>query len=370
MIGRILNWSFEERLLRVVRGSLGKEVERGIPVFWIKGRETWLCDMDGSLHSLEWEWGDERLQSGDVLTIGENGKMNRSYSADSGEVDIFVTNQCNSNCVMCPLSETVRRQEQKNYLNWLWNFIRILPENIEYINITGGEPTLRKKEFLKIMEYLRDYFQYSGFQLLTNGRSLADHRFLKELLQYAPRGIRFAVPLHASNPLIHDAITQSDGSFRQTDRGIRNLLSQGQKVEIRLVVSGKNINELEKTAAYIVEEYPGVFCVNFVAMEMMGSAAVHREELWVDYPEVFRKAEPAVRMLIENGVDVQLYNFPLCAVKKGYWPLAVKSITDYKIRYMPDCDFCRVKEICGGFFMSTKQLMKPKVWPVGKEYEG
>ena len=39
------------------------------------------------------------------------------------------------------------------------------------------------------------------------------------------------------------------------------------------------------------------------------------------------------------------------------------------VRYMPECEFCKVKEICGGFFASTKQLMKPEVWPIGQDDE-
>ena len=68
--------------------------------------------------------------------------------------------------------------------------------------------------------------------------------------------------------------------------------------------------------------------MNFIAMEMMGCAAVHKDELWVDYPIVFKKMKSAIDCLISHGIDVQLYNFPLCAVERGYWHIAVKSITD------------------------------------------
>ena len=367
MIGRILNWDFGEQLVRA--GNEADGSKDGIPELWMDDGKVVFRDSNGALHSLDWKEGDEKINVRDILTIRPDGIISRNYAAQSGEVDIFVTNQCNSNCIMCPLSETVRRQEQRDYFSWLWKFIHILPNDLEYVNVTGGEPTLLRQHFFEIMEYLKNTFSYAGFQLLTNGRSLADKRFLKRLLECSPRNMRFAIPIHASKESVHDAITQSKGSFQQTNQGIHNLLNEGQKVEIRLVVSKKNINELKETAKYIVSEYKGIFCVNFIAMEMMGSAAVYREELWVNYPEVFQKAEKAVKIFIENGIDVQLYNFPLCAVKKGYWPLAVKSITDYKVRYMPECEFCKVKEICGGFFASTKQLMKPEVWPIGQDDE-
>ena len=197
MVGRIVDWNFGERLLRVICGLPEKDLETGIPIFWITEEGPVFRDADGSRYPLKWECGDEELQTGDVLTIGQDGKISRNYSADSGEVDIFVTNHCNSNCVMCPLSETVRRQEQKYYLGWLWD-LSVFCRMMWSISIYGREPTLRKKDFLEILEYLKGKFRYSGFQLLTNGRSLADEMFLKQVLVRTPRGMRFAIPLHAS----------------------------------------------------------------------------------------------------------------------------------------------------------------------------
>lgn len=171
------------------------------------------------------------------------------------DVDIFVTNHCNSNCIMCPLSETVRKKVNQRHIEEVFQKIDELPENVEYINVTGGEPTLVGNEFFDIMEKLKNKFQNSGFQLLTNGRSFADFEFLKRLLPCLPYGIRFAIPLHASNAKLHDQITRSKGSFGQTDQGIKNLLICQQKVEIRIVVSKKNIEDLLNTAKYITEQY-------------------------------------------------------------------------------------------------------------------
>lgn len=365
-IGQILNWELGEQLavfeywkstvqLSDHRNRLLLDSDTNL-FFYQKGWKTSLLK-----YSIEFS----EIKENDILSISEEGYITKIHSADSQEVDIFVTNKCNSNCIMCPLSETVRRGNGSNDLKWILEFIHILPDNVNYVNITGGEPTLVKDDFFEILLVLKRKFQYSGFQLLTNGRSMADENFLKRMLSCLPNGIRFAIPVHASNPKIHDAITNVEGSFRQTNRGIKNLLKYCQKVEVRIVVSQKNVDILTETAEYIVANYKGLFCVNFIAMEMMGSAAVHKEELWVDYPKVFRKAKGAIDILVKNGIDVQLYNFPLCAVDRGYWHIAAMSITDYKIRYMDECEKCKVKDICGGFFFSTKQLMKPKVTPIG-----
>lgn len=367
MLGKIIGWEQGERLVRYIQD--GDIVDKSdtmcaIPSNKLEikiGRKTFVYPVD----NME----KDQYDRNDVFQISGKGEITKVYSSKNQEVDIFVTNKCNSNCVMCPLPENVRRKNQSQQSDWIKNYIRALPEEIGYINITGGEPTLARKDLFEILLLLKEKYQYSGYQLLTNGRSVGDKRFLQQLLQYTPTGIRFAIPLHSSIESIHDGITNSVESFRQTDQGIKNLLHSGQKVEIRIVVSRKNIDTMEETARYIREYYQGIFCVNFIAMEMMGNAAVHKNELWIDYEEAFQRIKKAITILIHGGIDVQLYNFPLCAVEHGYWYLAVKSITEHKIRYMEECTSCVVKNICGGFFVSTKTLMKPEVKPIIEEYK-
>ena len=160
--------------------------------------------------------------TGDIVSVAENGFYRVLHDVYRPEVDIFVTNQCNSNCIMCPLPESVRRQYNKTHMEWLDKYIDYLPEGIRYINVTGGEPTLAKDAFLETMTSLRKKFLRADFQLLTNGRSLADIIFLERVIESCPSGIRFAIPIHSSNPDIHDAITRTKGSFLQTDCGINN----------------------------------------------------------------------------------------------------------------------------------------------------
>ena len=308
----------------------------------------------------------EGLSYGDILSVSPTGNTSVYYKAGTKEIDIFITNHCNSNCIMCPLSNAARRKKDEGQIEWIWEYIDLLPENIEYVNITGGEPTLKKEAFLATMARLTKKFNYSDFQLLTNGRSCADRQFLSAILKVSPKGMRFAIPIHAGEPSLHDYITQVKGSFYQTDAGVRNLLSANQKVEIRVVVSKINVEKLYQVAQFITSRYKGLFCVNFIGMEMMGNAAVNRKALWVDYDRAFKEAKGAIDHLVKNGIDVQLYNFPLCSVDEGYWSIVARSITDYKIRYMKECNQCEVKEICGGFFFSTKQIIHPAVMPIIK----
>lgn len=362
-IAEVLNWSFGEKL--VLYKANPDEVDDRPTMLALNGKFWYLCHKE-FVKELAMNGDCTELEDGTIIAVAEDGGIEPLHHQEQKEIDLFVTNKCNSNCIMCPVSEYVRKKNESWHMRWIENYIGVLPDDTPYINVTGGEPTLALDNFFRVMSLLKDKFQHSDFQILSNGRAFSDLDFLDAALKHIPMGSRFAIPLHCSIGWVHDEITQSNGSFLQTSVGIRNLLKRGQKVEIRVVVSRKNFQHLCQTAQYIAKKFHGVFCVNFIAMEMMGNAAINREKLWIDFDEAFCAARPAIDLLVKEGIDVQLYNFPLCAVSRGYWQLAAKSISDYKIRYMEECGECSVKGICGGLFYSTKQIMKPKVRPIMK----
>ena len=49
-----------------------------------------------------------------------------------------------------------------------------------------------------------------------------------------------------------------------------------------------------------------------------------------------------------------IYNHQLCLLDRGLWSFAVKSISDWKNEYHPECLRCNEINACGGFFFSAK----------------
>ena len=82
------------------------------------------------------------------------------------------------------------------------------------------------------------------------------------------------------------------------------------------------------------------------------------------YRDAFEAIKPAVSILMMAGIDVGLYNYPLCAVEQGYWPLCARSISDYKIRYARDCEACVVRDACGGLFAGSKHIAEADIEPI------
>ncbi len=300
----------------------------------------------------------DEFNEDDVLSINEMGIISHLYRSDSDDNAIVFTMQCNSNCVMCPCSETSRKKGFLSSAEYIKELLRYIPEHARYLTLTGGEPTLLKDDFFVVMEYIKQTRGNTHFQLLTNGRVFGDYSFTKMFVECLPQSIELGIPLYGYNEETHDSITRSPGSFKQTVIGIHNLLHHNIDVELRIVLTKQNIDYIEKVVAYIVKYLSGVRCVNFMGLELMGNAAKNMDMVWLPYDVMFQKAEKAIKMLIEHGMDVKLYNFPLCAVKKEYWVLCAKSISDYKIEYDDLCSECKVREICGGIFDSTKRMAK------------
>jgi radical SAM protein with 4Fe4S-binding SPASM domain len=56
-----------------------------------------------------------------------------------------------------------------------------------------------------------------------------------------------------------------------------------------------------------------------------------------------------------------IYNHQLCLIEPRAWPYAVRSISDWKNEYHPECQTCNVLDRCGGFFYSARYRMSDHI---------
>lgn len=306
----------------------------------------------------------QTLLNYDVVEIINNKMIKVLYRDDSEDNAIVVTNQCNSNCIMCPDADIVRNTRENPYIEKILEQIRCIPNDTKHITITGGEPGLLKNDLLRILEECKICLPNTEFLLLSNGRVFSNSSYTHNLKKVIPKDIRVAIPVYADNAQIHDSITRVDGSFRQTIIGIKKLIKENIDVEIRIVVLKKNYKELEKISQFIISEIPDVKMVNIMALEMTGNAFKNREQVWINFDDVREYLYNACILLIKSGIITNLYNFPLCKLDERLYSISHKSITDYKIRYKELCDECLAKEQCGGFFNSTINFKDIEIKPI------
>ena len=267
---------------------------------------------------------------------------------------IFTTGLCNSNCIMCPYTEHFRRNAKSESFESLKQVVDSMSPDSEYVCITGGEPTILRDNFLRLLEYCRNHFHSVLLHILTNGRTFSYNDFLDDFRRVRPYKTLLGIPLHADNSALHDYISQSKGSFDETLRGMDNLYRAGEHIEIRIVTSKLNRDNLPELAEMIAERYPYCRHVCLMGLEMMGNAMINRDKVWCSYSELWPSVREAAYILLMKGVETELYNYPLCIVDKNLHPVYRRSITPSKIEYMPECETCGKKNKCGGFFRTTK----------------
>jgi His-Xaa-Ser system radical SAM maturase HxsC len=266
---------------------------------------------------------------------------------------------------MCPSPEYARRKNDARSYSEIEEEVLNMPDNIKHITVTGGEPTLLGKNFFSLMASLSERQRLVPVLYLTNGRAFASYEYGRLFVANSRESDTVAIPIHASNSALHDRIAQVEGSFAQTVKGLKNIALSKACIEIRIVVSKLNAYDVKQIVQLIVGDLPRVTVVNFIALEMTGNAAKNKDDLWIGYEKAFVAVKPGIELLLKGKIEVNLYNWPLCAVERGYWGMAKQSISSYKVRFAQECEFCSVREICGGEFASNRFGNYFAVKPVG-----
>ncbi len=220
----------------------------------------------------------------------------------------------------------------------------IKPNDI--LSFTGGEPTIRK-EFFKFLRYAAGRDSEMNIAIVSNGRMFCYDEFVDKMLKTGLKNLKFCIALYGHNERLHDAITRTPGSFEQTIKGIRNLLKRSLPVELRVIISKMNYKYLKDIANFVMKNLNGVHRVVFINMKYTGNAYINRKAIFVRYKDVVPYTEKAADILLESNIEVKLFHFPLCTIKKKYWDLA-KGVTKQKseLMFVSECKECKKREEC------------------------
>ena len=258
-----------------------------------------------------------------------------------------ITFRCNNNCISCILDTHFYSRLQSDIpLKQIIDVIGSMKEKNNYLGVSGGEPTLRK-EFFDILSYARKKHPDLYIFIVTNGRMFSYKSFTKKLADLDLGNYMVGVALYGHNREIHEKITRARNSFKQTVKGIKNLLSFNIPTEVRIIISKLNYKILPKISEFIVNNFKGVDRVVFINMKYTGNAFLNRNKIFVRVRDVAPYAEQATDILLESGFNTRLYHFPLCIIKRKYWDLA-KGVTKDKreLCFAPQCKECIKKQDC------------------------
>jgi His-Xaa-Ser system radical SAM maturase HxsC len=234
--------------------------------------------------------------------------------------------------------------------------VRMIAPGPEYLTITGGEPTLLGDRLPTLLGVLRDTCPNTHIHMLTNGRIFAWPNFTRELMAVRHPSLTLGIPLYSDDPVIHNHVVQARYAFEQTVLGLHELARWNQQVEVRVVLHKLTIPRLLHLAEYIYRNLPFVTHVALMGLEPTGYTPRNKDQLWIDPFDYQGLLEDTVECLSVRGMNVSLYNLPLCLTRPALWKFARKSISDWKNIFLPECEGCGVLEQCGGFFQSADRM--------------
>jgi His-Xaa-Ser system radical SAM maturase HxsC len=305
--------------------------------------------------------GLDYLSEGDVVHIEPSGFVRTLYRRGSPHNFILATDQCNSFCLMCS-----QPPKQVNDFDRIGEHLRLIdlidPETRE-LGITGGEPTLYKEDFLRLIENCRDRLPNTALHVLTNGRLFYYREFARKLGEIAHPDLMLGVPLYSDVDSEHDYVVQAKGAFEETVLGLHNLGRYNVPVEIRVVIHKQTYRRLPKLAEFIARNFPFAAHVALMGMEMFGFVHRNFDELWIDPYDYQAELREATEALFLAGMNVSIYNHQLCVLDEGLWPFARKSISDWKNIFLEECDRCIMHEQCGGLFQSAAKKHSAYIKP-------
>lgn len=274
------------------------------------------------------------------LFIRENGKNHLLFRIENRELTFFITSKCNHRCIMCP---------QKLDIDPIDNdlIVQRVIDNLDYdvfdgICFTGGEPLLKMKFIEQVVQKAPECIDIT---ILTNGTIMPS-----EVLMKSPR-VKLCVPLYAPYDELHNKMTGSV-SFYKVVENLMKISKYETLIELRFVMTKLNYECLEEYARFVWRNLPFVQDVAFMGMELTAEAHKNKDELWINPEKYIEPLQKAASYLDCCGVTTWIYNLPFCLFDESYRRFLVKSISPWKIKYLPKCESCNMKSECGGMFFS------------------
>lgn len=288
--------------------------------------------------------------------------MRDSFDIHSNDNALFTTAMCTNRCLMC-----CQPPSDKYDIDAFWDrnikLIETAPKELPSIGVTGGEPTLLGDRFFELIHHIRETLPETEIHILSNGRAFADKQFTRQLNEIGPAKILLGIPLHSDNQLDHDHIAGAKGAYTETLLGLYNLARWSFDIELRVVLTKLNYRRLPQLAHFIYRNLPFVRYISLMGLEYTGYTIKNAKQVWVDPVDMAEPLCEATLFLASTGLNVSIFNLSQCVLPERIWPFARKSISDWKNRFEPFCDQCRLKAECCGLF-ATSQKQSPNLHPI------
>lgn len=283
--------------------------------------------------------------AGDVLLIVPQRQVaHRLLRASSKHNTLLVTEQCDQLCVMC--SQPPKPQHEDLFDHFI-QAVLLAPRD-SVIGVSGGEPMLHKERLFFFLQSALAARSDLKFHILTNGQHFEDEDI--NWLRRWQRNLLWGIPLYAANAETHDAIVGKQGAHSRLLKSLVIMAKSGSAVELRTVAMKQNSQIMAELSDFISRNLSFISEWAIMQIERIGFGRKNWSASFWDTSVDFAPLAEAIDIAVTRRLNVVLYNFPLCTVPIRYRRYAVKSISDWKQKYLDMCSGCNIVTECGGFF--------------------
>ncbi len=270
--------------------------------------------------------------------------------------EIRINLDCNQNCVFC--------NTDKNSENFILDNQKIIEkikewakQGVNYIVITGKEPTMHKKlaEFIKTAKECG----YKKIELQTNALAFSNNAFL-ERMQDA--GLTHAfVSFHSPRKSIYNKITNSK-TFEKAVKGIKNLCSSNIKITVNTVINELNYKKLPELIDYIYKN----FSVEGIVLSFVAPVCNALNHKWI-IPRI-SETVPCIKEAIErcNKYNINCRIPSRCGIPVCFMPSYIEHFDEIKeptrwansndkIKY-EKCNICSFNDSCNGLWQEYVKI--------------
>ena len=213
--------------------------------------------------------------------------------------DLALTYDCNNRCVHC-YSSSPRFKKELSTKEWMKVIERLFDVGVPNLLFTGGEPTLRE-DLTELIRHAERVGAVTG--LVTNGRKLADPKYVEELVRAGLDYVQITLESHI--PEVHEKITGVKGSWEETVKGVENALDAGLYVDVNTTLNKLNVGHVGKYIDFLAEI--GVKNVSANRLIYSGKALAVREWFEPSFEETAKALETMREKALEHGMKFTWY---------------------------------------------------------------
>ncbi|MBI5501611.1 MAG: radical SAM protein [Deltaproteobacteria bacterium] len=289
---------------------------------------------------------------------------------------IQVTRVCNQRCLFCSNPENQRLVEVGEFRKQVRDLVA---SGHDGVLLTGGEPTLHPR----LPELVRIATRAGlAARIITNGQETSRPGVLGALHRAGLRHLH--VSLHSHLPSVQDRIARHPGSRARVARTLRAAARLEMATDVNIVLNALNLPHLERTAGWLVREFPRVRHVVFNGLDPHTNRVAKNP--WI-VPKLADLELPLVRtldLLHRAGRSFRVERVPLCYL--GEWAHVatetrkivkgegrVIHFLDEKGRFSADsfvhgkapcCAVCTADPVCAGLYSMDEFYSSSELYPL------